>query len=149
MALNLTAIREALAAQIVAGTDREVHAYPYPLGSPGEMPAVVIRSGEEYINYFVTQGDAADVALILDIIAPCRVSIEDGLRVLDELLSVAAGLPNSVFDAIEADLSLGGVVDTCQVGGAGQHIGIGNVAPDGRPDGVLVSVPLAVWVNRS
>lgn len=147
MPLNLSAIRTALATRIVAGTAREVHAYPYPTGSPGEMPAVVIRSGEEYINYFVTQGDAADVSLILDIIAPARVSIEDGLRVLDELLSADAGLPNSVFDAIEADRSLGGVVETCQIGGAGQHVG--RDGADGLPESVMVSVPLAVWVNRS
>lgn len=149
MALNLAAIRQALADQIVAGTDREVHAYPYPPGSPGEMPAVVIRAGEEYINYFVTQGLEADVNLILDVIAPCRASVEDGLRVLDELLSADAGLPNSVFDAIEADPTLGAVVERCEIGGAGQHIGIGNVTADGRPEGVMVSVPLTLWLARS
>jgi hypothetical protein len=148
MALNLKAIREALAAQISQGTGREVHAYAYPPGSPGEMPAVVIRAGEEYINYFVTLGDDCDVSLILDIIANARVSLEDGLIVLDELLSVGAGLPNSVFDAITADRTLGGAVDACELGVVGQHVGTG-IVEDGRPPGVMVSVPLSVWVARS
>jgi len=32
MGLNLTAIREALAAQITAGLSRDINGYPYPKG---------------------------------------------------------------------------------------------------------------------
>jgi hypothetical protein len=148
MALNLKAIREALAAQINANTGRELHAYAYPPGSPGEMPAVVVRAGEEYVNYYVDQGAQTDVTFILDVIAPCRVSLEDGLRVLDELLSADAGEPNSVFDAIETDPTLGGAVVHCEVLTAGQHIGIGAVN-DGRPEGVSAPLAVTVWVARS
>jgi hypothetical protein len=147
MGMNLTKIRTELAAQIAANTQRAVHAYPYPPGTPGELPAVVIRSGETYINYFVTLGDEADVGLILDIMAPCRASLEDGLRVLDELLSSGVGLPASVFDAIEDDPTLGGLVERCEFGVAGQHVGVAGA--DGLPESVYVSVPLAVWVNRT
>lgn len=150
MALNLTAIREALAEQIDANTGRDLHAYPYPPGSPGEPPAVVIREGgdDEYVQYYVDQGSQTDVTFVLDLIAPCRVSLEDGERVLDELRSAAAGLPNSVFDAIEADPTLGGVVEGCRVVSAGSAVGIGAVT-DGRPEGVSAPLQVTVWVARS
>lgn len=151
MALDLGAIREALASQIYQNTGREVHVYPYPTGGQLELPAVVIRSGEDYVDYHVTLGvgdNAADVNLILDIMARCAVALEDGLIVLDELLSSAAGHPTSVIDAIEADESLGGVVENVSLGVAGQQEGFGT-QEEGRPHGVLSSVPLAVWVNRS
>jgi len=148
MALNLTVIREALAAQITAGTGREVRGYPYPTGSINELPCVVVRCDDDYVNYHATQGEAADVGLVIDVMAACRASIEDGLRVLDELLSSAAGQPTSVIDAIEADDSLGGAVERVVVGTAGQQTGFGTVE-DGRPIGVIASVPVEVWVNRS
>lgn len=148
MALDLTAIRTALADQISQGTGREVRGYPYPTGAPGELPCIIVRSGDEYANYHVDMGYQCDVNLIVDVMAPCRVALEDGLRVLDELLSSAAGSPISVIDAIEADLTLGAVVEQVVVGVAGQQTGFGTVE-EGRPQGVVASVPVQVWVART
>lgn len=146
--MDLVAIHEAIANQVVDHTARQVHGYPFQTGGSYELPCVVVCPGEEYINYHVDMGLEADMNLLLEVRAPCRVAVEDGLRVLSELLSADAGLPNSVIDAIEADVTLGGLVSQVVLGVVGQWAGFGT-AEEGLPQGVMVTVPVQIWTSRS
>jgi len=149
--LDLSAIREGLATTVTVGVSREIRGYPYPKGNE-ELPCVVVhRVGDESVDWYGSLAAADGLAIVnfvLEFMAPCRVSFEDGLRVLDEMLSAGAGLPNSVIDAIEADRTLQGTVEETLVGVASGESG---TRPDesGRPQAVLSRVPLTVWLQRS
>lgn len=150
--LDLSAIRQGLVDTIKAGVTRDVRGYPYPLGNE-ELPCVVVNTGDDYITYNTTLGQASggamcDVNLELILMARCSVSLEDGQRVLDEMLSARASLPNSVIDAIEADRTLGGVVQECKLGAAGRYEG-SRPDTEGRPQAVVVTVPVQIWMRRS
>lgn len=147
--MDLVAIHEAIADQVVAGTGREVRGYPFQTGGSYELPCVVVCPGEDYIDYHADMGIECDMNLIIEVRAPCRVAVEDGLRVLSELLSAHAGLPNSVIDAIESDLTLGGVVGQVVLGTVGQWGGFGATEEGGLPHGVMVTIPVQVWTSRS
>lgn len=149
MALDLVAIHEKVAQAVVDGTARQVRGYPFQTGGAYELPCIVVTPGDEYINYHVDMGLECDVNLILEVRAPTRVSLEDGLRVLAELLSKGAGLPNSVIDAIDADPTLGGLVERIDFGVAGQWVGFGADSAEGPPTGVIVTLPVQIWTTQS
>jgi hypothetical protein len=146
--LNLTSIREGIVATIQAGVGRPLNGYPYPVGNE-QLPCVVVGTDREFVTYDSTLGvePLCDATFVLVLMARVSVSLEDGQRVLDEMLSAGAGLPNSVIDAVTADRTLGGTVETCKLGTAG-----GYVSPEmdgGRPEAVLTAVPLQIWMRRS
>jgi len=146
--MDLAAVRVALAEQVAQYTGRAVHAYPYPTGGAYELPAVVVwRRGGEGVDYHVDQGTECDAHFTVHVVAASRVVWEDGLRVLDELLSSDAGLPRSVVDAIETDPTLGGVVEQVVIGTAGDERPFNDA--DGNMIGVVSSLPVAVWAVRT
>lgn len=147
--MDVVAIHEALSAQVVAGTGREVRGYPFQTGGSYELPCVVVCPGEDYIDYHADMGTECDMNLILEVRVDSRTSIEEGLRKLSELLSADAGLPNSVIDAIESDVTLGGVVGQVVLGGVGQWGGFGATEEGGLPHGVMVTIPVQIWTSRS
>jgi hypothetical protein len=117
MALNLGAIRAALAVQIKAHVSREVNVYDGYIPASPSPPAVLIGpSSDIYISYHesFSQTGLALVNLRLTIAAPPGPDT-DGQKALDEFLSAGAGLPNSILDAIAADLTIGGTVANCRV----------------------------------
>jgi hypothetical protein len=148
--LDLIAIRVALAEQVQAGTSREINGYPYPKGNE-ELPCIVVHPADEYVDWYgslgANDGALCVVNLVLELMAPCRVTYEDGLRVLDEMMSAGVGLPNSVIDAIEADRTLAGTVDDALLGVSSGHTG--TRLEDGRPTAVVCRMPLTVWQQRS
>ena len=145
MALNLSAIREGIAKTIRDGATRELNAYPYPKGND-EPPCIIVHTADDYVDWYgsIAGGDGAlcVVRFVLEFLAPARTTFEDGLRVLDEMLSAGVDL------AIQADRSLDGTVDDALIGVASGQSGI---QPDetGRPQAVLCRVPLTVWKQRS
>lgn len=143
--LNLGAIREGLVATITAGATREIRGYPYPKGNE-ELPCFVVHPADEYVDWYGSMA-AADGALcivnfVLEFMAPARTTFEDGLRVLDEMLSAG------VDYAIQADRTLQGTADDALLGVSSGQSGIQPDA-DGRPQAVLCRVPLTVWKQRS
>lgn len=143
-------MRVALVKRVVDGTDRAVQGYPYPKGNE-QLPCVVVHTADEYVDPYGTiaaMGGMAVVNLVLVLMAPCRVAYEDGMRVLDEMMSAGIDLPNSVADAIEADRTLGGVVDDVLLGVSSGHTGI-NPDEQGRPQAVICRWPLTVYAQRS
>lgn len=142
--LNLTAIRQGLANTITQGVPREMHGYPYPKGGNEELPCVIVHTADEYVDWYGSIAAADDglcvLSFVLEFMASSRTTIEDGLRVLDEVVSAAV-------DAIESDRSLGGTVDDTLVGVSSGQSGI--QLEDGRPQAVRCSTPLTVWKQRS
>lgn len=149
--MDLDAVCHALADTITAGVSREIRGYPYPKGNE-ELPCVIVQTADDYLDPYgsISGGDGGmSVAnFVLVLMAPCRTTYEDGLRILNEMQSAGVGLPNSVIDAIEADRTLGGTVDDTLLGVSSGHSGI---QPDteGRPQAVLCRWPLTVWKQRS
>jgi hypothetical protein len=140
--LDLTAIRQGLADTVAGGTVREIQGYAYPKGDE-QLPCVVVHTADEYFDPWGTiaaDGGTAVINFVLEFMAPARTTFEDGLRILDEMMS-------SGFDAIQADRSLGGVVDETLLGvSSGQS---GTRLEDGRPTAVVCRWPLTVWKQRS
>lgn len=145
MALNLAAIREGLVDTIKAGATRDLRGYPYPVGNE-ELPCFVVHPADEYVDWYgslsAADGALCQVNFVLEFMAPARTTFEDGLRVLDEMLSAG------VDYAIQADRTLGGTVDDALLGVSSGQSGIQPDA-DGRPQAVLCRVPLTVWKQRS
>jgi hypothetical protein len=147
--LDLIALRVAIADAVQAGTARPINGYPYPKGNE-ELPCVVVHAADNYVDWWgslAAVGGMCTVNLVLELMAPCRVTFEDGLRVLDEMMSAGAGLPNSVVDAVEADRSFGGQADDSLLGVSFGHSR--TVADEHRPEAVVCRVPLTVYKQRS
>jgi hypothetical protein len=119
MALDLVAIREAMAAQIQLGVRREVNVFDGYIPVNPMPPCIVVKpAAVEYVTY---EGRLSNPL--------CTVSFElwillstglgsDGQRLLDEFISTGDGQSNSVRDALAADPTLGGNVDSLVVASA-------------------------------
>jgi hypothetical protein len=114
--LTLSAIREALAAQIVAYTQRGVNAKPYRVGGTPTRQVVIEPDIGDYIDYWVTQGGPVGLARVrLVIVIEADNADEHARRRLDDFLSVGQGNGSSIVDAVMSDVTLGGLVDTCHI----------------------------------
>lgn len=122
MALDVEAIHEALANQIAAGIARgngasqSITVRPYPF-SDADLPRIEIHPGNPWLVYFGTFGAAG----ISDVNVTVVVELETAngatwLGQASDLLNAGTGETNSIVDAIVADVTLGGVVQTCVVG---------------------------------
>ena len=118
MALNLTAIREALAATLRASIDRQTNVYAYdPLQQSAQYPRIVIRPALGYIDYTVAQSvGLVDVSLIVSVQVVAADGANEG-QMLDEYLSRGVGNNSSIADAIDDDTKLGGRAAFCEITG--------------------------------
>lgn len=122
MALDVEAIHQALANQIAAGIARgnganqDITVRPYPF-SAAELPRIEIHPGSPWVVYFGTFGSAgiSDVNVIV-VVELETANAETWLGQASGLVSAGTGETNSIVDAILADPTLGGVVQTCMVG---------------------------------
>lgn len=123
MALDLGAIRTALQDQVTAAlnaSDRPANVYAYPPNSP-ELPAILIRprSGTgEYVQYHQSfasniRGDNALAGIELEIEVRVGGWDVDAEIAMDDYLST--GVAASIIDAVEADPTLGGVIEACWI----------------------------------
>lgn len=114
--LTLSAIREALAAQIVAYTERAVNAKPYRVGGTPTRQVVIEPDVGDYIDYWVTQGGPIGLARVrLVVVVEPDNTDESARRRLDDFLSVGQGNGSSIVDAVMSDVTLGGLVETCHI----------------------------------
>ena len=122
--LTLSMIREALAKQIKDNVSRECNVKAYRVGGNPGYPLITIAPQLDYLDYWLTSTDATgnrvSQARFTIIVQPGKPG-EDGLadesarRRLDDFLSVGQGNGSSIADAVMRDVSLGGVVATCQL----------------------------------
>lgn len=106
--LTLTEIREALAATIRAGIDRQTNVYAYPVGDP-KLPCITVEPDTgDYVDYWVSfgAGGLAAVRLALVLEPGGNDPVSAGMR-LDDYLSAGTGNGSSVIDAVLADRTLG------------------------------------------
>jgi hypothetical protein len=133
MALDLVAIRRAVADQIQRSVGRTVNVYGGYVPDTLNLPAVVVYPDTEYVNYEETFGSSglAEVQLRLRVFIPPGPGV-DGQQVLDEFLSAGAGHPNSLLDAVNAGRTFGGVVANSVVNGCRSLGRIFLAVPDGQ-----------------
>lgn len=128
MGLSIADIRDAVATcvgNVLESSEQRVNAYGYPPDSP-ELDALLVlpRAGEDgnYVNYHrsfgttTTGGNGAlcEIGLTLELrVGGGQI---DAARKMDLFLS--AGNAESVVDALLADPTLAGVIQTLQIGGA-------------------------------
>jgi hypothetical protein len=142
--VNLSHVREVVAAQIKAGVDRDVNVSPYvrPIVNP---PAVMIDSRDPYVEYHGSFGARTEATVFLTVwCVGGRGNDEDCQRVVDELLSSGASSPRSVMDALEVDRTFGGEFpEGCVVKFAGGIQLIGEDDPNVR----LFGAPLQLDIH--
>ena len=113
MSLDLDRIHQAVATAVRAavGDEFTVHAYP---GEGGTGPYIEIAPGAPYVAYFATMGTngRADVNVTVRGF-PMTGNAETAFRRVVAYLASGTDFPRSIVDALMADKSLGGVVESC------------------------------------
>lgn len=136
--LTLREIREALAAAIRDGVERETTVLAYRAVS-SSFPLIVLEPDSDYVDYWQSFGSSGVAVVRLSVvIVPGRADESARIR-LDDFLSAGTGNGSSVVDAVVADPTLGGVVRTVQVGAVSVSDG------DGGPVAVI---PVTVFVGK-
>lgn len=138
MSLTLSAIREALAAQLRTETARQVTVYAY---KPPTMsyPCLALVAGEgDYVTYTETFDAVATVNLVIEVhISSLKI---DEQVALDDFLSAGSANLSSIVRAVNADRTLGGVVEMCFVRGAR-----GPTLNPTDPDPLVGLVPVQIY----
>lgn len=129
--LNPAAVREALAQQLANNIQHGVGVHAYaPSFDPNDVPDEDGRIGghaENSTQYEVTFGPRGIATMHLEV--EVRTQSADGVsaeRLLDELWAAGDGQSSSVFDALNTDRDLGGVVSTMTIVGARAPRPLGN-----------------------
>lgn len=111
---NLRAIRKAVQDTLrLAPIARTVafHAYD-PFNDPAghhQLPAVIISIADDGIKYRGTFGAAGLASVVLQLEVRTQDG-PDGEAMMDDLLSAGTGADSSLFDALTADPTFGGVI---------------------------------------
>ena len=131
---DVQAIHEALANVVRAGIatagDFTIKAYP----STSPTPAIEVWPDTNYVDPFGVSGpdQTGDVLLMIRVFLSAA-NIESEWLAVCRLLSSGAGHDSSIFDALDAAPTLGGVVDGLYVSGARWD-----------PDAGSIDIPVAV-----
>lgn len=146
MALDLYAITKAIATQIDTGTNRAIATYALVPPATPQFPCVIVRANEQFVTYFDTFGDnrLCDVQLELLVMHQGTSDEDSQIAVLD-MLSAGAGKTNSVIDALMADQTLGGTVQTCIVTTAS---GLSKSTQADGSEPVMAVLSMQVWLRR-
>lgn len=113
MGLDIGPIRQALADQIQNNIDRRTNVYRY--STAWALPAVTIEPSDPFVSVFETMGPDGQSDIELDVcIYAVAAVLDDAEMAIDDYLSIGNGNNSSVVDAIHADLTLGGLVESCK-----------------------------------
>lgn len=127
MALDIDAALTALVGKVQTALTgvRPVNAYEADPGGGRSYPAVTAKPGEPFVDYHITMDGAVIRALCVVMV---RLEVRVAARPIDSYKAVYAfcsagtGQTSSIVDAIEADVTLGGVVGDCVVQVAHQPV---------------------------
>jgi hypothetical protein len=137
MSLTLSTIRAAIGDQLRANLDREINVDVDGEGKPAPVVRLELDTSDP-IDYWLSFGSAGITevrfALVVD---PAGVD-QSSVRRLDEFLSVGTGNDSSIIDALLADKTLGGVVETLHVAGVSEY----------DPEAVTAVLPLRVVCRK-
>lgn len=112
--LDLNAIAAALGDLLRSNLDTDrLNVYDYPEG-PRETPYIVIRPANPFMQYQRTFGSAGIAEVRFEVLINAGVPGGEGdsYRLMYELCGQGTGTTVSVFDAMAADPTLGGVAQT-------------------------------------
>jgi hypothetical protein len=135
MSLDLSAIRAAIIATIKPVVDTKfVSLYPYFPNAPS-LPCIGVRASSNYLTYHSTfdngPGLGGQSLVYMELHVAESGDPEDAGAFVDSMLSTRSGA--SIIEALEADRSLGGVVDDCVCL-------TGHMRPIGEDGGLIVGV---------
>jgi hypothetical protein len=108
---DVTAIRQALAAQIAAGTGLRAEAEPRDQVTP---PVALILPGNPFLTYGQTMDEALGMGLIVLFLISDAPPVDQTQRAMDSYLSIGTGEIESIAAAILKDPTLGGHVHWCE-----------------------------------
>ena len=117
MGCDLKRIHQALADQVRARINADVEVYAWPQRTPANKSVTVYPGASgPYVDYFGTMGANGMAAMSVELVVEF-VSIDDEseFSLLSELLSVGTGAEASIVDAVHADVSLGGLVQSATI----------------------------------
>lgn len=116
MTATLTEVRNAL--KTVLETIDGLNVYAFPPGQV-QVPAVVITPADgAFLTYQTALGGAPNLALSITLFVQ-RGQERAGTEKLDAYIATSG--PDSIYNAVEADQDLGGIVDSCIVVAASNH----------------------------
>ncbi len=114
MSVDLTAIRDALAAQITAGTGLRAMGQVKDQVSP---PVALVMPGSPVISYGATLSGGSETEVAVNLVVLLLISdaapTEQVQQNLDDYLGIGPGESTSIAQAIAADISLGSTVEWC------------------------------------
>jgi len=142
MAFNLEDTFTALAAQIKAGISRDFNVEPWP-NSKAVLPLIEIWPDSEFISYFETfgSGGRSDVRAIIRIYTTTA-NAKTELKQVSDLLSTGTGEGSSIIDAILADKTLDGNVETVNVLNARATV-------DQQSGAVIPELPIEIVLTKT
>src|SRR5215472_11063580 len=115
---DVTAIRNAIAAAITAGTGLRADGQAKDQVVP---PVAVVLPANPFINYSATMDNTLNLSFVVLLIISDAAPVEKTQRALDTYLGVGSGQAASVADAIEADYNLAGTAHFVSVDSAGAY----------------------------
>lgn len=120
MAVDLVAIRQALATQIRAALDDDTNVYPYPVADPQPPSVTIYPHPSTYFYYFGgptgTFGPNGNADLMFQLRVDVTAQDMPSMSIkIDRYLGVGDGNNSSIVDAVMADRTLAGTVGSCAV----------------------------------
>ena len=110
--LTIQAIKEALSDSLAARIDRDVTVRPFR-DPPATRPCITMEIAD--ITYYLTFGSAGLAKLDLTLTLRLGNSDSDSQDIaMSDYLSGGTGNTSSIFDAINGNVDLGGLVDSCK-----------------------------------
>ena len=142
MALTLSTIREAietkLNANLAGGPQRQVTIDAHGDGAPAPVIRLELQQSDP-IDYWLTMTGNGVAEVRFDLIVDVANVDQSSVIRLDKYLSVGTGNGASIIDALMADKTLGGVVETIHVSGVSEYDAIN----------VTATLPLRVVCRKS
>lgn len=138
--LNLRAIKVAATDQVrdAINPTRPTTVRPFRLKVPGACITVEVTD----ITYFTTMGPNGQAEVAMDLTITLDNAEKDSAEIaMDDYLSVGTGNGASIADAINADPTLGGVVESCVVLEVG--------SPTDTVDGYEATFPLKILTRKA
>jgi hypothetical protein len=148
VALGLKVIREAVETRLanvtngVRGRPTNIYAHP-PRFPPPPWIGVKPGVGGEYVAYFETFGRGGKATVLLTIEVGIVASEISQQIAMDDYLSVGSGFTSSIVDALLADVTLGGAVDTIKIGNATEP-----QWEDSDRDVLIARIPLEIVATK-
>jgi hypothetical protein len=116
MAVDLVAIRQALADQIKAGLDDDTNVYPYPVADPQPPSITIYPNTSTYFSYWGTFGPNGNADLMFTLKIDVAAQDMPSMSIkIDRYLAVGDGNASSVVDAVMSDRTVAGTVGDCVV----------------------------------